>query len=36
MYKVRDVKSKLKLLRDIYFPSSSKINLINIEEYKYS
>ena len=36
MYKVRDVKSKVKLLYNIYFLSSLKIDLIDIEEYKYS
>ncbi len=36
MYKVRNVESKAKLLRDIYFSSSSKIDLTDIEEYKYS
>ncbi len=35
MYKVKDIKSKVKLLRDIYFFSLSKINLIDIKEYKY-
>ncbi len=36
MYEVKDVKSKAKLLRNIYFSSLSKIDLINIKEYKYS
>ncbi len=36
MYKAKDIESKVKLLRDIYFPSSSKVDLINIKEYKYS
>ncbi len=36
MYKARNVESKAKLLRDIYFPSSLKIDLIDIKEYKYS
>ncbi len=36
MYKVRDIESKAKLLYNICFSSPSKIDLINIEEYKYS
>ncbi len=36
MYKIRDIESKVKLLCDIYFFSSSKIDFINIKEYKYS
>ncbi len=36
MYKVRDIKSKIKLLYNICFLSSFKIDLIDIEEYKYS
>ncbi len=36
MYEVRDIKSKAKLLRDIYFSFSFKINLIDIKEYEYS
>ncbi len=36
MYEVRDAKSKVKLLRDIYFFSSLKIDLTDIKEYKYS
>ncbi len=36
MYKARDIKSKAKLLYDIYFSSSFKIDLTNIKEYKYS
>ncbi len=36
MYKAKDVESKVKLLRDIYFPSFSEVDLIDIEEYKYS
>ncbi len=36
MYKAKDVESKIKLLRDIYFFSLSKIDLIDIKEYKYS
>ncbi len=35
MYKVKDIESKVKLLYNIYFLSSSKINLIDIKEYKY-
>jgi len=33
---MKDVKSKAKLLRDIYFFSFFEVNLIDIEEYKYS
>ncbi len=36
MYEVKDIKSKVKLLRDICFPSFSKIDLIDIKKYKYS
>ncbi len=36
MYKVKDIKNKAKLLRDIYFLSLSKIDFIDIKEYKYS
>ncbi len=36
MYKVRDAENKVKLLRDICFPPSSKIDLIDIKEYEYS
>ncbi len=36
MYEVKDVESKVKLLRDIYFLSSSKVDLTNIKEYEYS
>ncbi len=36
MYEVKDIKSKVKLLRDICFLSSPKIDLIDIKEYKYS
>ncbi len=36
MCKVKNIKSKVKLLRDIYFFSSSKIDLTDIKEYKYS
>ncbi len=36
MYKARDIESKAKLLHDIYFSPSLKINFTDIEEYKYS
>ncbi len=36
MYEAKDIKSKVKLLCNICFSSLFKINLINIEEYKYS
>ncbi len=36
MYKAKDIESKVKLLHNIYFSSSSEMNLINIEKYEYS
>ncbi len=36
MYKVKDVESKVKLLCNICFSSFSKVDFIDIEEYKYS
>ncbi len=35
MYKVKNAESKVKLLHDICFPSSFKIDLIDIKEYEY-
>ncbi len=36
MYKAKNTENKTKLLRDICFSSSSKVDLTNIKEYKYS
>ncbi len=36
MYKAKDIESKAKLLYNIYFLSFSKVDLIDIKEYKYS
>jgi len=33
---VKDIKNKIKLLHNICFSSLSKVNLTDIEEYKYS
>ncbi len=36
MYKAKNIESKVKFLRDIYFSSLFKVDLIDIKEYKYS
>ncbi len=35
MYKAKDVESKVKLLRELCFPSSLEVNLLDIKRYTY-